>query len=387
MKVGFVLPALQKPSGWRSYALGLIGELLDKVEGVLFVPQEEAAAAQQEFPHLGVVPIAATQNASLQSPSGALRLWQTWRSIRSLKVSLDLVHSLEAYPTGLVGHWLAKQCHCPHILTAHGTYGVIWITSFFDRILYRRVLASAARLCPVSQATARRIEQTFGQALKHVPIDVILNGNAYYQRVPDEIAQTRRLPSRPTLLSVGEVKPRKGYHISLQVFERLQKELPEVRYDIVGNCPDNAYTHRLRESIRQKGLAGVRLHGTVSEAELAGFYRQASLFLLTPQEDAGLQKYVFEGFGLVYLEAGAYGLPVIASRCGGVSEAVRHGETGFVFAQDDVDGMAQAALRLLTDEALNRRMGLANRRWAETLTWKRCAEQFWSIYQRCVEGK
>lgn len=385
MRVGFVLPALQKPSGWRTYALGLIGELLNEVEAVLFVPKDEVAAAQREFPQLRVLALPATQSASLQSLSGALRLWQTWRVIRSLNLSLDLVHSLEAYPSGLVGHWLARRCNCPHLLTAHGTYGVVWKESFFDRLLYRKVLRSAAHLCPVSQATARRIEQAFGDVLEQVAITVILNGNQYAQRVPAEVALNCRLPQPPTLLSVGEVKPRKGYHVSLRVFARLQKEIPTVRYDIVGNYPDNAYTQRLGEFIRQNGLEGVRFHGAVSETDLARFYRQASLFLLTPQE--GAQKLAFEGFGLVYLEAGAYGLPVIASNCGGVAEAVRDGETGFVFAQDDVMGMAQAARRLLTDEALNRRLGLANRRWAETLTWQRCAAQFLAIYRQAGERR
>ena len=387
MRVGFVLPSVQKPSGWRTYALGLIGELLDNVEVVLFVPRDEVAAAQQEFPQVAVLALPATQSASLQSLNGAWRLWQTFWTIRSLNLSLDLVHSLEAYPTGLAGHWLARRCNCPHLLTAHGTYGVVWKASLLDRLLYRQVLRSAAHLCAVSQATARRIKQAFGDVLEQVPITVVLNGNQYYRRVPAEVALTRRLPQTPTLLSVGEVKPRKGYHVSLQVFARLQKELPTVRYDIVGNCPDNAYTQSLNEIIRQNGLAGVRFHGAVSEADLGRLYQQASLFLLTPQDGAGAQKLAFEGFGLVYLEAGAYGLPVIASDCGGVAEAVRDGETGFVFAQDDVAGMAQAAQRLLTDEALNRRLGLANRRWAEMLTWSRCAAQVLALYRATVEKR
>ena len=387
MRVGFVLPAVQKPSGWRTYALGLIGELLDNVEVVLFVPRDEVAAAQQEFPQVAVLALPATQSASLQSLNGAWRLWQTFWTIRSLNLSLDLVHSLEAYPTGLAGHWLARRCNCPHLLTAHGTYGVVWKASLLDRLLYRQVLRSAAHLCAVSQATARRIKQAFGDVLEQVPITVVLNGNQYYRRVPAEVALTRRLPQTPTLLSVGEVKPRKGYHVSLQVFARLQKEIPTVRYDIVGNCPDNAYTQSLNEIIRQNGLAGVRFHGAVSEADLGRLYQQASLFLLTPQDGAGAQKLAFEGFGLVYLEAGAYGLPVIASDCGGVAEAVRDGETGFVFAQDDVAGMAQAAQRLLTDEALNRRLGLANRRWAEMLTWSRCAAQVLELYRATVEKR
>ncbi len=387
MRVGFILPALQKPSGWRTYALGLIGELSRRVEGVLFVPAQELADTRDVFPNLRRIPLPATQSASLRSLGGAWRLWQTYQSVRSVEMSLDLVHSLEAYPTGLVGHWLSKLSGCPHIITAHGTYGVIWQASFFDRLLYRQVLRCAAHLCPVSNATSKRIQQFFGEVLTNVPITPVLNGNDFYQSVPPEVALNRRLPETPTLLSVGEVKPRKGYQVSLQVFARLREKIPRARYDIVGFCPNNAYTQRLREMMNCQSIAGVTFHGSVSQTALASFYERASLFVLTPQEETSPQKMSFEGFGLVYLEAGAYGLPVIASDCGGVAEAVRHGETGYVYPPTDVDGMVQAAYRLLTDEQLNLNMGRANRRWAETLTWERAADQFLQIYQKAVSGR
>ncbi|MCS7248814.1 MAG: glycosyltransferase family 4 protein [Anaerolineales bacterium] len=382
--MGFVLPAIHKPSGWRTYALGLIRALAQQIEPVLIVPAEEARAAQEAFPQLPLFPLPATQSASLQSVRGALRLWQTLRSVRALKLALDVVHSLEAYPSGLVGHWLARQCGCPHVITVHGTYGVIWAASFFDRILYRQVLRAAAHLCPVSQATAQRMRQVVGDVLRGVPLTPVLNGNDFYQRVAPEIALERRLPEIPTLISVGEVKPRKGYHISLQVFAQLQKEIPAARYEIVGFCADNPYTRTLREMIERHGLTGVTFHGEVSRAKLGRLYQQASLFILTPQDGSGSNRFAFEGFGLVYLEAGAYGLPVIATDCGGVAEAVRDGETGFVLPQSDIEGIAAAAYRLLTDEELNLSLGRANRRWAETLTWTRTAEQILAIYRRVV---
>jgi phosphatidylinositol alpha-1,6-mannosyltransferase len=387
MRVGFILPAIEKPSGWRSYALGLIRALGKEVEAVLFVAAKEAKAARQDFPNLPIIPLPSTQSASLRSVGGAFRLWQTFRSLRSRRLALDLVHSLEAYPSGLVGHWLANRCACPHILTVHGTYGVIWVTSFFDRLLYRQVLRSAAHLCPVSQATAQRMREVFGDVIRGVPLTPVLNGNDFTQQVAAEVVSQRRLPHSPSLLSVGEVKPRKGYHIALQVFANLQKELPSLRYEIVGFYPHNAYTRSLEKRIEDDGLKGVTFHGEVSQSELARLYRQASLFLLTPQDGPGRKPYPFEGFGLVYLEAGAYGLPVIATNCGGVAEAVRDGETGFLLPQDDVEGMTRAAHRLLRDEELNLRMGQANRRWAEKLTWSRTAEQILAIYRQVMRGK
>ena len=106
-------------------------------------------------------------------------------------------------------------------------------------------------------------------------------------------------------------------------------------------------------------------------------YQGASVFILTPQHE-GLN---FEGFGLVYLEAGAYGLPVIATRSGGVADAVEDGKTGYLCEHEDVDGIADSVLRLLNDPDRSREMGRANRFWAETLTWERNAEEQFRAYQ------
>lgn len=99
--------------------------------------------------------------------------------------------------------------------------------------------------------------------------------------------------------------------------------------------------------------------------------------LLTPQQD-GLHS---EGFGLVYLKAGAYGLPVVATRSGGVTDAVKDGETGLLADSGDVVSIADAVLRLLTEPELATRMGRANRLWAEKLTWERNASQQYKAYR------
>jgi phosphatidylinositol alpha-1,6-mannosyltransferase len=89
----------------------------------------------------------------------------------------------------------------------------------------------------------------------------------------------------------------------------------------------------------------------------------------------------FEGFGLVFLEAGAYGLPVIGTRSGGVADAVKEGETGLLVEPQDINGLAEAMLRLLQDAELAQRLGRANRLWSETLTWERNAAEYAQAYQ------
>lgn len=92
----------------------------------------------------------------------------------------------------------------------------------------------------------------------------------------------------------------------------------------------------------------------------------------------------FEGFGLVYLEAGAYGLPAVGARSGGVASAIRHGETGLVVDPGDTAGLADALYLLLTDRERAAQMGWENRLWAETLTWEKNAAEHYALYQEIL---
>jgi glycosyltransferase involved in cell wall biosynthesis len=268
------------------------------------------------------------------------------------------------------------------MLTCHGTYGVLWYERFFDRIIYKGVLRRASLVCPVSFGTADMMKQYFGSVLERVDVRPILNGNDYYKKYPRSEAMNREYPSVPTLLSVGDVKPRKGQHLSLAAFEKVKRQFPDARYHIVGSYSQNDYYLRMKRFISEYQLSDVQFLGQVPEESLPQCYRQASVFVLTPQQD-GLN---FEGFGLVYLEAGAFGLPVVATRTGGVSDAVTEGETGYLAEPGDVDEIAGKLLSLLRDADLARSMGRQNRLWSESLTWERNAREYYSAYQDVLAG-
>jgi glycosyltransferase involved in cell wall biosynthesis len=384
VKVAYVLPSLQKPSGWRSHARDFLRGMRQLVDPFLVVAREDAPEAARLFPDLPLFTLPVTQQATLSTPSGLAKLAACCTVIaRGNFPRVDLVHSLEAYPTGLVGSWLARRLGCPHVLTAHGTYGVVWQGYRLDRLQYRRVLRGCQMICPVSHGTARLMQQYFGAEMAGASLRPILNGNDFYRRVPHLQAMQHTPPETPTLLSVGEVKPRKGYHLSLAAFAQVKQQIPEARYWIVGPYRKAEYYLQLQKFVQVNHLEAVSFLGPVSDEVLAGLYGQASLFVLTPEQQ-GLH---FEGFGLVYLEAGAYGVPVVGTRSGGVPDAVRDGETGLLADSGDVDGIAAAMLRLLQDGALSQRMGQANRLWAETLTWERNAQAQQRAYQELLDAR
>lgn len=383
MKVAYLLPSLQNATGWRSHAIAFLGAIAAHVTPVLLASAADVPEAQRLFPGWPISPLPSTQAAAMSSLHGLRALLTTYRALGNLRLpDVDLVHSLEAYPTGLVGDWLARRLKRPHVLTGHGTYAVIWREIFPDRILYTGVLGRAALVCPVSQGTARLMKNYFGGALQATRVLPILNGNDFYQRVPRSQALERQAPEVPTLITVGDVKPRKGQHVSLAAFAEVKERLPDARYLIAGRYKQNDYFRQLQQIIAQRKLSEVQFLGALSGAALHKVYSQASALVLAAQQ-IGLH---FEGFGLVFLEAGAYGLPVIGTRSGGVADAVQEGETGLLVEPQDVTGLAQAMLRLLQDADLAGRLGRANRRWAETLTWERNAAAYAQAYQELLSG-
>lgn len=375
------MPYLGTPCGWRSLSVGAIHALTyyAGITPVIFVSNKDADQARILFPEFEIVVLPGTQSMSLHNVSSWPRMISTWsRSKQGRFPKLDLVHSLEAYPTGLVGHWLATKLSVPHVVTLVGTYSIIWHTLKLDRYLYCNLLRRSSWLCPISQGTWNMVRRYFPDAISGVPAQVVLLGTDSHFKVPREVVLARPLPSIPTILSVGEVKKRKGYHVSLRAFAKVKSQLPSARYWIVGRISPGGYYRQLLEYIRDEDLMDVKFVGQVKEEELRHLYETASVFLLTPEQDS----FNFEGFGLAFVEAGAYGLPVVATRTGGVSDAVIHGETGLLAESGEVNRVADMLISLLSDQEMNRRMGRANRKRAETLSWERYSSEQSNIYRR-----
>ncbi len=177
----------------------------------------------------------------------------------------------------------------------------------------------------------------------------------------------------PDALLVGCVSrlvPRKGQDRLLDVWERLAPRHPDSHLVIVGGGPAEA---SLRA--RATGLPRAQVVGAVSWAELPAAYAALDVFAMPCRTRlAGLD---VEGLGIVYLEAGACGVPVVAGRSGGAPEAVRDGETGFVVDGRDVGEIAERLHDLLGDGDLRDRLGAAGREWsAGVWSWDDLAARF-----------
>jgi glycosyltransferase involved in cell wall biosynthesis len=134
----------------------------------------------------------------------------------------------------------------------------------------------------------------------------------------------------------------------------------------VGGRNKGNYEDRLRAMANLDPALTVRFFGNIPDEELIEVYERSDIFALTSINHGDS----VEGFGLVYLEAAAHGLPIVAHRVGGVSEAVRDGVTGLLVTPERPAELAAAFEKLIHDAPLRSRLGGAGRIWAARNCWK-----------------
>ncbi|MFE6304717.1 glycosyltransferase family 4 protein [Nocardiopsis sp. NPDC057823] len=166
------------------------------------------------------------------------------------------------------------------------------------------------------------------------------------------------LGGRPVVVCVSRLVPRKGQDTLLRAWPRVLADVPDAALLIVGDGP---YAGRLRSAAA--GLDSVVFTGPVPAAELPAHYDAGDVFAMPCRTRRGGLD--VEGLGIVYLEASATGLPVVAGDSGGAPDAVLPGETGHVVDGSLPGPAARALVRLLRDPDRAARMGARGREWVE----------------------
>jgi glycosyltransferase involved in cell wall biosynthesis len=317
----------------------------------------------------------------LSSPlRGLIRPWWTaWNAAHLLRHArgADLLHFMvEPYAAASLPFGLP-----PTVITLQGTYAVSPLHGRVPgRPLYAAALRRARSVICVSNFTRRAL-------LSRIKLDnvtVINNGHDVLSpngQTTIEPKQQPTLQGQPVILGVGALKPRKGYHVALRAIARLRERFPDLRYYIVGDDDDREYVARLRADIAELGLEQhALLMGPVQHDQLAAYYRRADLFLLTPL----VVGRSFEGFPIAYMEASAYGKPVVGSLGTSAEEAIVDGVTGLLAPQDDDVLVAERAAAILGDPALAARLGAAGRARAQAQSWEAVARRCLDVYEQAL---
>jgi len=279
------------------------------------------------------------------------------RELRRIKPVLVHAHfGLDGVP----GLWLARRLDVPLVVTFHG-FDVTMKEEYARKYSYeyrrylrwkRRIQREGSLFIAVSEFVRERlIRQGF-------PSEKIL---VHYVGVDTNLFKPDLTISRtPTVLFVGRLVENKGCDFLIRAMTLVQRDIPDASLVVIGNGP-------LRTQLEQMASTQIRNYqflGARNQSEVRLWMNRAKVFSVPSFTTS---RGTSEGFGLVFAEAQAMGLPVVSFATGGIPEAVAHDVTGLLTGERDVKGLADNIHRMLNDELLWAQFSLAAQKRAREL--------------------
>jgi glycosyltransferase involved in cell wall biosynthesis len=306
------------------------------------------------------------------------------RSFRELlrAAKLDvLIQDELAHPSlFLVNRWLKKHARYPVVTLVHllrcSEQRPAWLSRLYAAVerRYLRSVDGAIFNCETTRAT---VERLMGEELSGV---VAHPGRDHLHRglSAQEITERARQSGPLQIISVANVVRNKGLSLLIEALSRLPAD--SWRLTVAGSLKmEPTYVRAVRKQVAEAGLSGqVSLLGTVPNEEMPAHLAKSHL-LVVPSN--------YEAFAIAYLEAMAFGLPVIASTAGGAHELITHGTEGFLLTPGDADGLAHYLREIAEDRERLLQMSLAaHRRISAHPTWDESCGRIRGFLQSLVNA-
>lgn len=281
-------------------------------------------------------------------------LWQVYRLCRVESPEQIIVG--QVLPGGTIAWLMKKILNIPYILSFHGLDISMAQMTKRRKKWFRFLVNSASKIIVNSDFTKQKLILVMGTV--KAPIEIvypcasILPLNEYSDLILNDFVDRYSVKNKKIILSVGRLVERKGFDQMIRVVSNIRRKMPFIHYFIVGRGPDK---NRLESIVvHHNAEKYVTILSDVSDDELPYFYKLADLFVMLPRELADGD---VEGFGIVFLEANLFHLPVLAGNSGGVPEAVENNVSGVLVDSSDIMQIQQAAESLLKNDENRRLMG------------------------------
>ena len=253
------------------------------------------------------------------------------------------------------------------------------VANFFMKKLSKleeETAKNATIIVTISNYSLEKIQKYYN--IEQSKVRIVPNGVDIEKFKPMDTKPVRQkfgLGNELCVLFVGSLIPRKGVPFLVEAAKKVVKDQSDTKFLIVGDGPQR---NQLSDSLKTANLSdNFKFLGNLKDNLLPEVYNCADVFVLPS---------IQEGQGIVLLEAQASGKPVIAFDVGGVNEAIQNQETGFLVKRGNINALADALLKLLTDKALREKMGSNGRRFvSENYTWDICAQKMLKVYYEALK--
>lgn len=300
------------------------------------------------------------------------------RGLSLRQPGFDVINTHFVVPTGPLGHALARWHRLPNVLSVHG--GDLFDPSKSSsphlhaplRAAVRWLLAAADDVVGQSRDTVRHVNDLYGV---HRQVGLIPLG---IERPPARVVASRATFGLPhdafVMVTIGRLVARKAATQLVDVLAR--SAIANAHLLVIGDGPDAA---AIRQRAAELGVAArVHLPGQVTDADKYAALAVADAFVSTSQH---------EGFGLVFLEAMACGLPIVCYDRGGQTDFLASGETGFVVKLNDTAAFTEAVRAIHTDISLRLRLGQRNRQLVDNYFIDSCATRYEQVFAAAIDRR
>ncbi|CDF57737.1 glycosyltransferase [Thermobrachium celere] len=253
----------------------------------------------------------------------------------------DIIHSHVALPDGYAGMIINQKYKVPHVVTIHGQdfQNTIYKSEKCKKQLFK-VLDNVDYIITVSNKLKKIVEgESFYSKI------VTINNGIDKEIIVNQF-KPRQSDNKIKIVSVSNLKKTKGLQYNLYALERLVRKYKDVYYDIIG---EGEYKSELKRLVDELGLVNnVRFLGKMDHSKVISILKNYDIFSLPSYK---------EGFGMVYLEAMAQGLPVIAVKGEGIEDVINNSINGFLVERENIDELEKVLEKLVLDTNLRISIG------------------------------
>lgn len=359
--------------GVEASVYGLVKELAkNHTVDVFDIPRLSGPDSVESY---GNIVIHRYVNPGRHNKDAVLRLSEIVRDIVALNLNVCHIHGTGAFSKQM--YFALQHYGIPTIVTVHGLlceekkqalirkpslkHLYQWLVQTRDE---RDLLNVVPRIIVDTAYVEGKLRS---YKLRHTPeIHVIPQG------IDETFFSIHCNPDSNVILAVGAIGPRKGHAYTLKMFNQLRARGIDARLRIIGSLADKAYFDSLERQIANSPYkADISLEANLPREELLKAYASAKLFVLHSRE---------ESQGIVFAEAMATGLPVVATKIGGIPYVVADGKSGLLCPYASIDTMTDSVALLLTNEQLWQSFSIAAREIAKDYNWKNIAEHIEQLY-------
>ena len=280
------------------------------------------------------------------------------------KISPDIVHA-QSLGTGVPALVSKKLLKIPYVVWGQGSD--VYLPDWFTKLTSKTIIKNAGSAIALTEDMKRAMQAMYDRDIAIVPNGIDLK--EYISELPVQNVEG----AEKRILFVGRLHPVKGVQYLLQAMQMVHEEVPGAKLILVGDGEERESLEKLTDSLGIREC--VEFVGGVPHEKIPDYMHHADVFVLPS---------LSEGFGIVNLEAMACGLPIVATRVGGIPDIIEDGTNGYLVDTMNQEQLAEALLKLLQDEKLRRDISGNNREKAKKYRWDAVAATLEGIYQKSV---